>query len=628
MSAITLAIPSATAHYFDDVTFAIPTNLRVLPGQTTPFLVPSRLSSVDQVKDNLTENIGRLEAEVGLDLAGMPKVTLGYAYHSRTGNQSLGFRGLTYSMGGGEPALYPLWQDIEYTSHRFWALFSHRVGDFEITLRPEYEIFEGEREYTDRTFAGDRPPTFLLNERRVENQYDSRSFNGRLRIQGELIKDQLHMDTSWNYLNRDNDNNVDALGIARAGTKFDEKALSYLDNTHNSGDYQNRFDFTLTYVGWDIAQPWVGFQWRGGNQNNRASRFEDGSNQVDVNGNPALPDEQWNFRTANEEYGWAESFGLEFRGLDKTKIIAKGEFEQIDVDYDWSADFVPLVGSIPDLGNWRWEDTGHFNRYVASLQFNNKSFDDITLSGRYRYTVRMTNHDEDVDLAEDKPGDADYQPHTSFVSTNPLYTTANTTSFYYPGTIGDTDLVSHDAHLKVEWSACDWLTVAPRAQFQHDEYHRAADVVGEIGTMNRWVLGLETTATPVDGLVFKNDYHFTDASTWTRAHSFTNTLLLVSEGGTYRGGLTPRATSDSQVLDSSLSYTIDELTLRTTYQYATSNFLIHTYRHFGTVGAEYRATDQVTIEGTFGYVQYWEEQNAGINDYDGPMGSLSLKARF
>lgn len=633
-------------HYFDDFVFAIHPVWRVLPGQAAVTRIPITLASRDSVKDDLKENIGKLNAEVGLTLTGLPKVVLGYTHDTRTGDQSLRVPS-NVEFGGGEWSRYPTWQDIDYTSDKVYGEISHNLFGFNVALSPSYEIFTGEREYTTSFFANDAgiaPFLYVLNRRRTENHYDSRIFNGSLHIQGDLIKDQLHLDTKYTYQTRDNDNNVESRGIAAFDGPLAEKALNYLDNTHNSADYLHRFDLTLTYTGWDMAQPWVGFQYRNGHQQNHAVRREDGSDEVDVNGSPFLPDESWNLLTTNDEEGWAESLGIEFRGLDKTKIIAKGEFEQIDVEYDWSADMsylydwtnaanLALLGLAPGAlaptdGDWAWKDTGHYDKYTASLQWNNKSIDDVTISGRYKYTIRMTTHDKHLDVAFDKPGDPDYAPGSVFLSPNPAYQPANRTSFFYPGTIGDSDLSTHDVHLKVEWKACDWLVVTPRFEYRRDEYDREKDPNDHIGMMQRYVYGIETTTLPLDGLVFKNDYHFVDASTWSRAQSETNTLLLVSDGGTYRGAIAPRATMDAQVLDSDLAYTIDDWTFRTHYQYLTSNFEIHTYRHYGTLGAEYKVNDKFTVEGTFGYVGYWEQQNEGINDYEGPMGMITLKGRF
>ncbi|MBI5369138.1 MAG: hypothetical protein HZA54_19030 [Planctomycetes bacterium] len=625
-------------HYFDDVTYGY----RFMPNRpgANGVEIPSVLR-VDQVKGDLTEHIGDVEAEVGLTLSGLPKFILGYKHGTRTGNQSLGFMSTMNFGSSSEWNRYPLWQDIDYTSDRIYGAIIQDLGSgWELAFRPQYEIFAGEREYTHFFFDSGAGAAFdfLGNERRIENHYDNRLFNGSLRVTGELVKDTLHLDAGYTYLTRHNQNNVDATGIAGELNRYAEKTLTYVDNTHNSRDGMHRFDVTLTCTAAESLSAWVGLQYRNGSARNHANRNEDGTNEVDRNG-ADVADENWNFRTTNDEEGFAESLGVEFRGLEKTKIVVKAEMEQLDVDYDWDANLTyldPLLGGQAQTdGDWAWKDTGSFDRYQVSLLFNTKAIDALTISGRYRYSIRMTDHVESLDAANDKPGDPDYQPHGVPLVTNPNYTSATWLSYLYPGTIGDSDLTLNNAWLKAEWQANDWVTVTPRLEFEHDSYENLSEVVPEIGTSYRWTYGLELLTTPVENLTWRGDYHFIDGHIWTRSSSFTNTIgptetgfSSPGEGAAYRGALTKPVDSDANVYESEVTYALDPITLRLGYQYRRENWLFKTYRHYGTFGAEYQVTDKCSVEGTFGYVDYQEEQNQGINDYDGPLGMLSLKAKF
>ncbi len=594
--------------------------------------------SLRQDPGDLRTNTVNLNIEVGLSLDNFPKVWVGYERKARWGERSTWMASIDEASNGGPAVEFgsqPEFVEADHEFNRFYGGLSWDVGaDWNVTLKPQYKLVRGDDAYGLSFFdEGD-----LVNRQFRKQIYDSSRFQGDLIAKGPLMKDKLALEVGYHFSATWNRNNMesDTAGAAL----YAERVFRYRDNEHDSNEYMHRFDMEFTWEACEQVTARVGWQYRNGDQDSDAVRNDDGAPNMDedfgsgdvadTNG-PLAPDQILYLDTNNEETGFAESLGLELRCLPKTKIVLEGEFEQLQVDYDWSntiryADaLAPLVDAGQE-GDWAWKDTGNFDRYTVKVHINTRCTDWAQSNFKYKYVFRDADHDEDLDYAEIKDDD----PRYSGVTADP--TGDNWARFYYPGAVEDTERQTHDAKWQLKLEVTDWLSVGPRAGFTYTSNDVLNQDTDQIAFTQSWLYGMNLTLQPVANLSLTTDAYWMDGFTFTRANRFSRSIGRnpISGGvdAAYAGGVTEPIDFDYANVSQTISYQVDKWTLNLNYTFSRQESWWRAYRHYGSAGAVYEVSERFSIDATFGYEDYSEEQNHGVNDYDAFLGVLGVKAKF
>ncbi len=598
-------------------------------------LVPS---SIRQDPGDLRSDTVDLAFEVGLALENFPKIWLGYERKAKWGKRSTWISSISEHVNGAagvEPGTQPEFFDGDHEFNRFYAGVSVDLGaGWSATLTPEYRIVDGNDDYS-AAFFDETDPVNRVFRRQI---YDSNRFQSDLVVKGPLSKDKLalelgyHFDAAWNR------NNMESRAVG--AEPYAEYPYNYVDNEHDSNAYMHRFFMELTWEACDSVTAWVGWQYRDGDQDNDSVRKQDGAPNMDEdfgNGDiadsngPLQPDQTFFIDTKNRETGFAESLGVEVRCLPKTTVVVEGEFEQLDVDYDWSnrvfyADALAPLVDPGEEGDWIWKDTGSFDRYTVKLHVNSKFTDWMTSNFRYKFVFRDADHDEDLDVAEIKDDDPGYAEMTGDPTGDAWR------RFYYPGTIEDTERRTHDVKWQLEFEVTSWLSVAPRAGFTHASNDVLNQDTDQIAFTQSWLYGANVTVEPVEHLTLSTDAYVTDGFTFTRADRFSRSVRTSPVTGAvvngYVGGLYDPIDFDFTNVSEMVGYQVDKWTFNLYYGFTRQESWWRAYRHFGSLGAIYQISERFSIDATVGYEDYSEEQNFGVNDYDAWLGVLGFKGRF
>ncbi|GEM_PF-3114265 len=598
-------------------------------------LVPS---SVRQDPGDLRSNAVDFALEVGLALDNFPKIWVGYERNVKRGKRSTWISSISEHANAPAAVEYgsqPEFFDADHTFNRVYAGIEVDLGaSWSARLTPQYEIVDGTDDFSIAFFN----ETALDNRQFRRQVYDYDRFQSDFVVKGPLLKDKLalelgyHFDATWNR------NNMESR--AAGPVPYAEKPYNYLDNEHDSNAYMHRFFMELTWEACDSVTAWTGWQYRSGDQDNDSVRKDDGApnmdedfsggDSADTNG-PLQPDQTWFFDTKNRETGFAESLGVEVRCLPKTKVVVEGEFEQLDVDYDWNNRIVyadalaPLVDA-GEEGDWSWEDTGSFNRYTVKLHVNSEFTDWMTSNLRYKFVFRDASHDEDVDIAEIKDDDPAFAGMTGDPTGNAWR------RFYYPGTIEDTERRTHDVKWQLKFDVTSWLSVAPRAGFTYTSNDVLNQNTDRIAFTQSWLYGANVTIEPVEHLTLSTDAYVVDGFTFTRADRFSRSVrtdpISGGVGTNFVGAIYDPIDFDFTSISEMASYQVDKWTFNLYYGFTRQESWWRAYRHFGSLGAIYQISERFSIDATTGYEDYSEEQNFGVNDYDAWLGVLGFKGKF
>ncbi len=595
-----------------------------------------------------------LNFEVGLALQNFPKVWLGYERNAKDGDQSTTERGISTDMNAiaGQPetvewGVAPLADEVDYDFNRIYAGISWDMGEWNFSVLPQYELVRGSK-FVDNFFADDNGafgPPEIVNFRPRKSIYDYDRAVVDVLAKGPLVKDKVDLQVGYHFEGAWNRNNVESRARAGREEAVIEKSQTYIDNTHNSDSYMHRFFMQATWEASTDMSAWLAWQYRNGRQDNDANRNQDGGvplgggDETDFNG-PGLADEIYVMRTNNEETGFAESIGLELRNIPKSKLVAEGEFEQIDVDADWKsttffAAGVPVPAPVPDpvfapaldpnTGAFHWIDTGHYDKYTAKVHLNSRWCDWLESNLKYRYTFRDTNHDTDLHYAESKVGDPDFLPQAAV--------NAGWTVWTYPGSIGDTQRSTHNAQLDLKMTPTNWLVVAPRTAFTWTGQETLDQTHDEIAETQSWLWGLNVRLDPVEHLSATTDAYWVDGQTWTRADRFTQSLRKtpwppngVNNG--FRGSLYDPIWFNWYNVSELVSFQVDNWTFNLYYAFSRQESLWKGYRHYGSLGAVYKINDHYSVDATFGGESYYEHNDGDVNDYDAWLGFLGFTGKY
>jgi hypothetical protein len=282
-------------------------------------------------------------------------------------------------------------------------------------------------------------------------------------------------------------------------------------------------------------------------------------------------------------------------------------WDQNRAKYDWSADVIGSRNS-GNEGDWSWLSTWWENRNAYTVSLRNWTVRRVPIWLRSRYRIDTTDVKDQVDVANGKPSDPEYDATID-------------TSLYYPGRIEDAKRGTHELMINPSVKLGPQWTINPRYAYRTSHYEVSGDPEAEISSFRSNTVAVGVLAQPREDLTWTLDVSRQFALTWTRAKSFTNSLLTNPATGatnsTWYGGLTPEFDASYTSANSEVAYRMGLLTLSSTGGVVSGTGDFDTTLSFAGVALKgpVAKREGASWETAYRFYDYDEDGNGGINDY-------------
>ena len=556
---------------------------------------------------------GDFLVEGGVKASGQPHLFAGYRHQSRDGETNSYWGGWLRNADPDDFIMFvtPLQRERDEKTDTVYVGANHEWGGWSWGARQAYERFRGVDTYEEPGFYNDGQRIFTRSYRN-QPRHDTwtTTLNGaRQALQGRL---RLTMDYHSTAVQTSSTTDVDSMTPAGA-RHYGEHSLNYLVAEHGGRSHSQGVGGHADYTPADWARVWAGVRFLAGRAVGVSTRGEEGAEAGAVDSDVTTVDEYGVNKSINREVSATEDLGLEITALPKTRIALDASLDQSRVKYDWSADIIGSRNS-GNEGDWQWVSRylEQRNRYTVSIR--NWAIPWCSWWGRYRYRVDDADVDEQVDVANTKPGDPEF--------------THTTTAYYYPGRIEDTRRSTHETLVATQVRLTPRWSLRPQFEHRNSRYRVSGDAEPEISSYRSNTVSVGLMGQPVDHLTCSVNAARQFALTSTRANSFSNTIN--SPNATWFGGITPDFDASNTSYHGQVGYTARGITSTLTSGAVDGNGDFDTTLVYGGLGfrGPFGKSDAARWEVAYKYYDYHEDENNSINDYTAHAVSLTASKQF
>jgi hypothetical protein len=522
---------------------------------------------------------GDIFVELGLTLPNLPKLTLGYERQFRNGDKSLlEWGGVT--QGSTTRNIYPSFKDVDETVDIFKAQAEHDIKN--VHLADQFR-FEHYRDVTKTSDGSVNLNTSASQSITVNEDYHHDAFYNTFHMDSHL-NEKVYWSIGYMYLTLDGDAGFD-LVTAPVVSGFDNNWVSKAVDIDTDSHVLNVNTMFGPFVGLSM---YVGAQ----AEQTKTHGFSDALLTQGV-----LPTTTNLVHTTNNKQSIEETAGLRYTKIPFTTLYAEGKWNQQDIDLleremqNGAADFA------------RETDTT-IGRQDYTAGFNTAPLPRMTLAGRYRHSIYENGYDNLVDT---EPG--------------------------YPAFIKAQNFTIDEIRAKLTLRPCSRFSVGLKYQLLDSDIDTTTDGFSPLvpkgnvraGNYNAAIYTVSATVTPLSRLYLTGLFSFQDTKTTT----FDNGSLTVVD---YVGNVYTVIGAAGYALDNKT-----DLTAQYTYSRSddsqnnasTGLPLGLAYQQTGVLaGLTRQITKNMIVRLRYGFYEYHETSNGGLDNYIAHLASASCTLRF
>jgi hypothetical protein len=541
-----------------------------------PFSIP-----VFELDRDLHLDIGNLFLEVGLDRPGRPRIVLGYEHGFRDGEKSLLEWG-SVTEGGTNRKIFPSYKEIDEKLDIFKAEIEHDIGRVNLSNQFRYEHYDiGTTRYESELNLDTNASESVT----IMQDYKHDAFYNTFHADSH-ISEKLYLSLGYFFTTLDGEASLRMRTVPFGPEPFDRNwstiSVEVSQDTHIVS--------TNAMLG-----PFKDLTFYGGIQGESLDTTGD-TNAVLTQTLPGVGVASPNALIVSDKDKWGleETFGVRYVGIPRTTLYAEGKWIQQDIDLFERELEDGEIALLRDTDSW-------VNRQRYSIGFNTSPIPRVTFSGRYRRSYRSNDYDH---LTDNNPDE-------------------------YPAFITDQDFTIDEFSTKLSLRPASWLQTSLQYQLLSMKIDTSTltepPSTVQSGDVNANIYNLSVTLTPLARFYITGLFSYQDIS----SHSFDNSSPSVQ---TYDG--------DVFTAIGSATYAIDQKTKAAVqYLYSFSdNFKdnsesglplgLDNRRHGLITTLSRRLSNNIEAKLNYGFYQYDEDSNGGVDNYDAHLVSLGCSFRF
>lgn len=555
------------------------------------------------IDDKLYTDRGVYGFDSGITLAEKYNVKLGFEHKERSGKSDLYTGGWIRDTTDNNWIIWenPLSQEVNFDSNKIYAGMDTKFSGYNVFTKLEWERFSGQNQHVEPGYYANGAKQF---DRYYKTFPDYSKWNFTGKADRHFLEDKVLLNFGYQFQATDTTSNADVDSFNTAGARhYGEHSLNFLDTSHSGKIGTHIFDIMLSSFAAKEYKPWASLTLKKGRSHSNSMRGEEGSEAVAAggkgDGDPNTVDERWLFESVNEEQSIMESLGLEITSIPKTSLNFGADFEQRKTSYEWDGDITDYT-SLTDEGDWHWKADVKDLRNTFRVSSRTKPRDWLTVSTKYRYKVDDSDLHNKIDVAENKPGD-------------PEFNVADTT-LYYPGRMGDWKRKSHRFDLSFDTKINSRFLLRPYYAYNKETFQLSAEQVEEISNYGSNTFGLGMNLQPKDNLSVAFDISDRLGSTHSRSADYSGTVNLV-DSGLFYGALTNDFNDSAVSTSGNVSYQMGRYTFNLNSGFVKAKGLFDTTSINTGLGLNYNFEKDLSLKTAYNFYNYREENNGGINDY-------------
>jgi len=580
-----MSIVNPKVGFFDVGFVQFPSYYDDAGGFFRPFKDDFGKGSIDRHRDLHVDN-GRIWVDAGLTLPNWPKMSIGYEHDFKSGDKSLLAWGEVVGIASSRN-IYPNFKHIDEDVDIFKAKIEHDFGKVHVGDQFRFERYSYDNGRRDGLFTM-LPATTPTKTATVKESYEHDAFFNTFHIESHLT-DKVYW--SLAYLFTQVDGNSDA-GIATVGVPLGLNDANWLTRSISVNE-----DSHVVSINTMFGPFFKGLSFYASAQAEK--REDDGfSNVLDT----TLASSFIN-KTRRDEESFDEVFGVRFTNIPFTTLYAEGKWHQGNIDLEQGAVEDPAV---PLVYAFSRETDAEVWRENYRFGFNTSPLEKLTWSGYYRYSFRRNEYDN--------------------TSSEPAY----------PGFITNQKFITDEASTKLTLRPMSRLSMSLQYQLVATDYRTSHGVdrsgggafpAGTLdsGNFDSSIYSLSATVTPVNRLYLMGMVSYQD----TRTTAFANGEPSVQ---TYDGNVI-------SVLGAA-GFAIDEKSdLRAEYMFSKADTFRDNSADGLPLGMDYqrhglllswtrRIKENMRVRVAYGFYDYDDDANDGVNNYTAHMVSASFNVRF
>jgi len=535
---------------------------------------------------------GDIFVDLGLTLPDLPQLTLGYERQFRDGTKSLLEWG-SVQQGATQRNIFPSFKDIDETTDILKVNLDHHIGIVDLANRFRFEHYNA----TDTTFdkgttnltTGANQDVTIHEESRYDLLSDVFHMDSR-------VNDKVYWSASYLYSHMDGDAGlqVDTTPFATVSPTLDSVKDWFTHSVNLNQD-------SHVVNGNILIGPFKQFSFYGGVQAEKTRGDGDADAELLqlVGGSTNSPTAL--IHSDTDKQSVEETVGTRFTGIPYTTLYADGKWkeEQYSLSQSEADDNVTdvLRNTITDVF-----------RQQYTVGFNSSPFRRVTCSAHYRRIMEANSYNNTTDIS---PG--------------------------YPGFITEQDFTTDEVVARLTVRPHAKLTVAFQYKLTATDIQAANKSIafsgsplvlaGSVlsGNYDANTYTLNATVTPISRLYVTGGVSLQD----TRTAAFANNVpsVLAYHGNVYTVFGATGYALDAKT-DATVDYTFSRTDNFTDNSAAGLPLGLNNQRQAVTAGLTRRISKTISARLRYGFYEYDESSNGGINNYRANLASASCTLAF
>ncbi len=526
---------------------------------------------------------GDIFFEAGLTLPNLPKVTVGYERQFRNGDKSLLEWGAV-TQGTTTRNIFPSFKDIDETTDIFKLGVEHNLASVHLADDFRFEHFRSDTRSFDAStnLVASAGKTVTVHE-----DYRHDEFFNTFRMD-QHVNDKVYWSLGYLFTTLDGHGGL-ALDTEPFNTPFDNNWVTRVVDV----DLDSHVVNLNTMFG-----PFAGLIMSGGLQAEKTSGngFTDAL-LTELAGGGVTNSPRALIHSSTDKSSLEETVGLRYSKIPFTTLYAEGRWteQQIDLDEHETEDAVPDFTRKTDTDIFRQD-------YIVG--FNTAPIPRVTLSGRYRHSIYEN----------------DYENHVDTVAG-------------YPAFITGQNFIEDEFTTKLTLRPCRYFNVAFKYQKLATDIKTGTDSVPllapggglQSGNFDANIYSVSATVMPISRLYVTGLFSFQDTRTTTFANG--NPAVIGYVGNVYTIMGVAGYALDNKT-DVNVEYTYSRTDNFTDNSAAGLPLGLDSQRTGLLVGLTRRISKNVMARLRYGYYNYDDRSNGGIDNYIAHLASASCTVRF
>jgi hypothetical protein len=523
---------------------------------------------------------GNFFIDVGLTLPDYPKFTLGYERLVKDGKLLTlwGSKvGSADTRDGNSARTRPVIKEIKGTTDIFKLGSEFKMGKVSVALNQRWEDYEDDTYVDEQRYssAGAREQIRVWDG---EPSYESSTTT--LNVDSQ-VNEKVYLAFGYMYDKVENDSLFTQEYLTGTG------AASYNKDEINNPSHDSDYDSHVVTLGSTIKpnQHWLitaGLRGEFADTSGTSRSYEDtGDYKDDI--------------ADMDETTWAERVGLRYSAIPRTILSFDAEWEQSDVDY-----YERHLDTNRTSRNYTRDTDADLDTDTYTFGASTRPIRELYLSARYRRINGKRDYTDNV--------------LTGFAATG------------YPGYIGDRDIKTDEFMVNALVRPSSLLSFNLRYQLEDTDYDIKKEIDSEVASTENQIISGSITLAPIEDLFITGLYAIQDMQAKSLASGSGGNDTIAN----YDGDV------DSFML--MVNYLLNEkITLSADYQISSTEGSVYDPQYGSydgaklqslLLGVDYKVKEDVSLSLKYGYYDYNEDGNGGIDGYTANVIYAGAKARF